>query len=240
MVRSDTLVYRADRLEMVGTLYRQGERSRPQAGILVFPEALGPGPNVHGRARQLAELGYAALVCDLHGGALLLDDIPTVMTLVGPLQASAAGLRARANGAFDALRSHEAVDKSRIGAIGFCIGGTLALELGRSGAEVRCIVGFHAGLSTPAPADAGAIRGEVLICTGADDPSVDLAQRVAFEHEMRAGGGAWTMHVYGGVVHAFTDRDADRLLRPDFARYDEHADRRSWRAMLDLLEENLL
>jgi len=48
------------------------------------------------------------------------------------------------------------------------------------------------------------MRCRVLVCTGADDPSVPLDQRVAFENEMKVGGVDWTMHVYGGVIHAFT------------------------------------
>jgi dienelactone hydrolase len=45
------------------------------------------------------------------------------------------------------------------------------------------------------------------------------------------------MTVYGGVVHSFTDKDAGHLGRPEFARYDANADRRSWNQMREMLQE---
>jgi dienelactone hydrolase len=44
---------------------------------------------------------------------------------------------------------------------------------------------------------------------------------------LSAGGVDWQITVYGGVVHSFTNEKADRLGRPDFARYDAKADTRS-------------
>ncbi len=238
MIRSDLVPYRADGLEMIGTLYADTD-ARRGGGVLVFPEAFGPGRNVHDRARRLADLGYSALVCDLHGGGALIEDFPKVMELVHPLRESPLRARARAAGALEALGRQPGIDAGRIAAIGFCIGGTLALELARSGADIRAVVGFHAGLGTSAPQDATAIRGKVLVCIGADDPSIPPSQRLDFENEMKAGGVDWTMHVYGGVVHAFTNRDADTMGRPEFARYDAAADRQSWTAMTALLTQTL-
>lgn len=239
MIKLDTVTYEADGLTMIGTLYSNGLASIARPGVLLFPEAFGPGNNVHSRARRLAELGYVTMACDLHGGGALIEDFPKVMELVQPLRSSTTKLRARAFGAYEALRTHPAVDGTRLAALGFCIGGTLALELARSGADLRSVVGFHAGLTTDAPLDAKAIRGRVLVCIGADDPSVTPDHRVAFEAEMKAGGVDWAMHVYGGVVHAFTNRDADLLQRPDFARYNEAADNQSWQAMVGLLADTL-
>jgi len=47
----------------------------------------------------------------------------------------------------------------------------------------------------------------------------------------------WQMSLYGGVVHSFTNPEADKAGRPEFLRYDERADRRSWREMADLMAE---
>ena len=51
------------------------------------------------------------------------------------------------------------------------------------------------------------------------------------------GGVDWQITIYGGVVHSFTNKHADRMGRPDFARYDAKADARSWKQMSDLLAE---
>jgi dienelactone hydrolase len=81
----------------------------------------------------------------------------------------------------------------------------MALELARSGAAIAGVVGFHSGLATVAPQDAKNIKGKVLVCVGADDPSIPPDQRSAFEREMREGGVDWQMNIYGGVVHSFTN-----------------------------------
>jgi dienelactone hydrolase len=129
------------------------------------------------------------------------------------------------------------VDASKVAAIGYCFGGTLSLELARSGAPIKGVVGFHSGLATALPQDAKNIKGKVLVCIGADDPGVPPEQRAAFEQEMRDGRVDWRMHLYGGVVHSFTNPDAVKLNNPAFARYDEEADKRSWGEMMSLFKE---
>ena len=233
----ETLIYEADGLTMRGALYRDPAHDGPRPGILVFPEAFGLGEHAMARAARLAARGYVALACDLHGERIVHDDFPTVMALIGALRAEPARLVARAQGALDALLAQPGVDASRVAAIGYCLGGTIAFEFARAGAPIRAAIGFHSGLAPFGPAAAPGIAPSVLACIGADDPSVDLAQRNAFEDEMRAAGADWQLTVYGGVVHSFTDPDADRRGAPDFARYDARADRRSWAEMIALFDE---
>ena len=47
----------------------------------------------------------------------------------------------------------------------------------------------------------------------------------------------WQLHLYGGVVHSFTNPDAEKLGRPEFARYDAQADARSWASMMTFFSE---
>lgn len=238
-IKTETLHYRGDGIDMEATLYIDDATDGQRAGILLFPEALGPGPNVHNRARRLAEAGCAALVCDLHGAARLCEDMSEIMALIKALSEQPERTRDRARGALDALSAHERVDAARIAATGYCFGGTMALELGRSGAPLRAIIGFHSGLSTAAPRDAANIKAKVLVCIGADDPAIPPEQRAAFETEMRSGGVDWSMHLYGGVVHSFTNPAAADMSMPDFARYDATADRESWAAMMALFAETI-
>jgi len=237
-VQEIELSYPAGGLAMKGTLYLP-DSLRPAPGVLVFPEAFGLGAHARGRARRLAELGYAALAADLHGGARLIEDLAAVMPLINDLRADPLLIRARAEGALAALSARPEVAGRKIGAIGFCFGGTMALELARGGADIAAVVGFHSGLATLRPQDAANIKARVLVCIGADDPGIPAEQRAAFETEMRAGGVAWRLDLYGGVVHSFTNVHADRMGRPDFARYDAEADRLSWNAMRDLFEQVL-
>ena len=202
-----------------------------------FPEAFGLGAHAIDRARRLAERGYVTLACDLHGESVVHDDFPTVMQLMGALQADPAKLQARVVAAFDALTARSEVDGTRIAAIGYCFGGTMALELARGGADIAGVVGFHSGLAPVGPAAQGGFAPKVLVCLGADDPSIGADVRNAFEAEMRGANVDWQMHVYGGVVHSFTNPEADSRGAPDFARYDATADARSWMAMIQFLDE---
>jgi dienelactone hydrolase len=227
------LAYTADGLSMNGKLFLPEGAVGPRPGVLVFPEAFGLGEHAIDRARRLAGLGYVALACDLHGERKMIEDLSAVMPIISALREDALKIRARTDPALAALVARPEVDTSRIGAIGFCFGGTMALELARGGAGVAAVVGFHSGLATSRPADAAQITGRVLVCIGADDPGIPAAQRAEFEAEMRAGGVRAQIMVYGGVVHSFTNMHADRMGRPEFARYDAEADRHSWMLMQD-------
>jgi dienelactone hydrolase len=236
-MHTEILSYEADGLRMQSHLYVDSTRQGRRPGVLVFPEAFGLGDHAKSRAERLAALGYVTLACDLHGDGKVHDDLDTVMGLIGPLREYPQRTRARAKGGMEALLARPEIDQSRVAAIGYCFGGTMALELARGGSNIVGAVGFHSGLATAAPEDAKNIKGKVLVCIGADDPGIDAAQRAAFEEEMRRGGVDWQMNVYGGVVHSFTNPAADQLGRPEFARYDARADARSWAEMGSFFDE---
>ncbi len=236
-MHTETISYQADGLDMRGQLYTPSGEARNLPGILVFPEAFGLGAHAREKAERLARLGYAVLACDLHGGGTVHDDFETVGKLMGALGAAPQRIRDRAQGGLDALLARPEVDAGHIAAIGYCFGGTMALELARGGAAIAAAIGFHSGLGTAHPEDAQNIKGKILVCIGAEDPIIGPDMRQAFEAEMRAAKVDWQMHLYGGVVHSFTNTEADARGALDFARYDAPADARSWAAMLGLLTE---
>ena len=237
-MKTEKVYYEADGLNMIGHLAWDETASTLRPGVLVFPDAFGPGENAKGRAERLvSELGYVALACDLHGEGQVLSDLGQVMPLLRPLRTEAAKVRGRTRNAFDALVARPEVDALRIAAIGFCFGGTMCYELALSGADLKAAIGFHSGLGVTSPGDAKQIKGKVLALLGADDPGIPPEDRQKFEAMLCEGGVDWQMTLYGGVVHSFTNPNADKLGRPDFARYDAKADARSWKQMSDLLGE---
>jgi dienelactone hydrolase len=139
-------------------------------------------------------------------------------------------MRACANAGLEVLRSHSLADTNRIAAIGYCFGGTVVLEMARSGAELAGVVSFHGGLSTPNPGDAKNIKGKALVLHGADDPAVPPEQVIVFQDEMRKANVDWQMVTYGGAVHSFTNPDAGNDPSRG-AAYNGKADKRSWEAM---------
>ncbi len=236
-MRRETLAYQADGLTMKSELFFEpNSGSRP--GVLVYPEAYGLNKHALERAERLASLGYVALACDLHGEAQVVEDLGVSIGMLGALYADPSKTRARAAGGLRALATRPEVDAARIGAIGFCFGGTMGLELARSGADIKAVVGFHSGLATVAPkSDAKAIKARVLVCIGGDDPFIPIDQRAGFEGEMRDAGVDWQVIVYGNTVHSFTNPAASNANRPGAVRYSAVADRRSWKAMQDLFVE---
>jgi len=231
------LSYQADGLLMRSQLYVEGAQRGRRPGVLVFPEAFGLGDHAAEVAQKLAKLGYVALACDLHGNGSLVTDFGVLMPIMETLRKDAERIRARSKGALDTLRARPEVDPTRIAAIGYCFGGSMALELARNGSDIVGVVGFHSGLTTPAPDDAKNIKGKILICIGADDPQVGADARTAFEDEMRRAKVDWRMNIYGGVTHSFTNRTANSLGKPESFRYDAKADARSWSEMLVFLDE---
>jgi dienelactone hydrolase len=227
--------YEVDGRAFTGYL-ADGSGGRRVPGVLVAHEGAGLNEHIFRRTRELAELGFVAFALDLFGLAEFA--LEPAKAIVKELRADRAALRRRARVALEVLTSHPTVDRRRLAAVGFCFGGTAVLELARDGAELAAVVGFHPGLDTPTPADACAIRGKVLVCVGEQDPIVDAAQRTAFLAEMREGGVDAQLIVYSGAGHSFTNPLIDAWKFPGFA-YHALADRRSWQAMRNLLDEVL-
>jgi dienelactone hydrolase len=227
--------YEAEGVTMVGRMaVPDGSGLRP--GILIAHEATGLDDHQRARAERFAdEFGYVAFALDYVGGGSLVTG-KEMAERIGPLAADVERVRAVGKAGLDVLVAEPRTDPERVAAIGYCFGGTMALELGRSGADLVAVVGFHSGLSTTRPQDAADMKAKVLVCLGADDPIVPPAQRSGFEEEMRAGGVDWQMHLYGNTKHSFTRPNANESGFPG-VEYDAVADARSWRAMLDLLGE---
>ena len=232
-MHSRELNYRDGTLSLSGLLVRDDQVDGMRPGIVLFPDARGIGEHAIDVAQRLAMHGLVVLVADLYGSGTRARAMAQAMELMTQLRSDVTRWRGRAQAALDALSCEENVDRTRLAAIGYCFGGTTALELARSGADVAGIVSFHGGLSSPRPDDAKNIRGKVLVCHGALDPLVPPAQVSAFEAQMSRTEVDWQVYVYGGAMHAFTNPGAN----VNGMAYHAAADRRSWQAMLALFDE---
>jgi dienelactone hydrolase len=206
-------------------------------GVLVVHEWNGINDHTRQAARDLAALGYVALAADIYGkGVRPTDPQASGAEATRYRGGDRKNFRARLVAGLDQLRKDPRVDASKLGAIGFCFGGTGVIELARSGADVRGVVSFHGGLDSPAPADGKNIKARVLALHGADDPFVKASDLEAFEKEMRDAKVDWQLVKYGGAVHSFTNKGAGDDPSKG-AAYDERAARRSWEAMKQFFAE---
>lgn len=229
--------YRNEAVNLRGYLAFDEKAAGRRPGVLVFHEGLGLGDFAMARARMLAELGYVAFAADMFGDRRQARNLQEVADLVGGLRSEPQTLRARGRAALATLAALPQVDANRLGAIGFCFGGSVALELARDGADLRAVVSFHGVLATRTPAVSGHVKASVLVCTGADDPLAPPDQVRAFEDEMRAAGVRdWQVISYGNTLHGFSNPAADGSMMRT-ARYSEQADRRSWASMRSLFDE---
>jgi dienelactone hydrolase len=239
LVRAHDVDYRCDEVNLRGYLAFDENAAGKLPGVLVFHEGLGLGEFAMERARRLAALGYVALAADMFGERQQATNLQEIANLVGGLRAEPDRLRARGRAAFDTLAALPQVDATRLAAIGFCFGGSVVLELAREGAELKAVVSFHGVLTTKMPAQPGAVKASVLVCTGVDDPLAPPEQVAGFEDEMRTGEVRdWQVIAYGNTLHGFTNPAADGSMMRT-ALYNEQADRRSWASMKGLFDEVL-
>lgn len=202
--------YELDKTKFEGVLvYDDALASRP--GLVLVPNWLGVTDANVKQAELVAARGYVVFVADMYGIVGRPKNQDEAAKASGLVKNNRPVMRARVNKALQMLLANKTapVDASRVGAIGFCFGGTGALELARSGAKVSGVVSFHGGLSSPTPEDAKAIVGKVLALHGADDPFVPAAEVELFETEMRTAKVDWQLMSFGNAVHSFTDVDAD-------------------------------
>lgn len=235
-IKTEEIEYRHGDTVLQGFLAYDDAAGEKRPGVLIVHEWWGHNDYVRSRAEQLAKLGYVAFALDMYGKGVRTDDPEAAGKLARPFYQDTALTRERASAGLKILADHARVDRTKLAAIGYCFGGKVALELARSGADLAAVVSFHGSLGTAEPAGEGAVKATVLVCHGADDPFIPAAEKAAFLDEMKKAKADLIFVEYAGAVHAFTNPAADGIKLPG-AKYDETADRRSWRHMRDLLEE---
>ena len=208
---------------------------KQKPGVLVLPAWFGINQHVKDVAQELSALGYHAFVADIYG----VGNYPTTPAQAGERAGYYKGhpeeYQKRIKAALDALIKSGA-DANNIVVIGYCFGGTGALEAARGGMNIKGVVTFHGGLGKDAARSNVEITPKVLVLNGADDPHVPQKDIAAFEKEMRDGHADWQFINYANAVHAFTEKEAGNDNSKG-AAYNEKADKRSWKHFLLFLEE---
>ena len=227
-IKTETVTYK------VGATTFEGSVSRPAPlpagkvpGVLVFHDWMGYAPFSRARAEDLAKLGYVAFAADMYGQGVHPQNPQEAGKLAGSFyqDKEASMFRTRTKAALAELLKQPGVDPARVGAIGFCFGGTCALELARAGADVPAVVTFHGGLKTLLPARAGEVRTkEMLILHGSLDPTVPPADVANFMTEMNTAKVPYKLVAYPRAVHAFTNPAAGSDLSKPTAYSPEAAE----------------
>jgi dienelactone hydrolase len=208
-----------------------------KGGVLILPAWKGIDESSKNVAERLSNLGYYAFIADIYGEGNYPKDSKEAGERSSYYKKNYSEYRQRISLAWQELLKTGA-DPAKIVVIGYCFGGTGALEAARTNLPVKGVVSFHGGLARDASREVVPIKPKVLVCHGADDPSVPQAQVQAFQQEMRDAKADWQMIFYSNAVHAFTDKSTGNDNAKG-AAYNELADKRSWQHFMDFLHEVL-
>ncbi|WP_422080150.1 dienelactone hydrolase family protein [Ulvibacterium sp.] len=237
-VQGEEVAYATDSTNLKGYIAHDMNSKEKRPGVLIVHEWWGHNDYVRQRADMLAELGYTALAVDMYGDGKLADHPDDAGKFAMSVMTNLPEATARFNAAMDLLKSHASVDGEKIGAIGYCFGGSVVLTMANSGADLDAVAAFHSGVQLPVmPNDK--LKAKVLVCNGADDPFIDPESVTAFKSALDSINADYTYLSYPGVKHSFTSKEADangeKFNLP--LAYDADADGKSWASLQQLFLE---
>lgn len=235
MLETKKIKYQDGNIVLEGYSAIETSKSGKRPGIIVCHDWSGRNEFADKKAEKLAELGYVGFALDMYGIGKLGKTNDEKQALMSPLANDREALRERVRAGYEAIKQIPEVDVSKLAVIGFCFGGLCALDLARSGADLKATVSFHGLLGKAPHLSNKKMVSKILALHGHDDPMVPPEQVLAFEKEMTEAGVDWQVHVYGGTQHAFTNPLAhDNSLG---LVYNGLAEKRSWQAMSNLFNE---
>jgi carboxymethylenebutenolidase len=214
------------------------------SGFLAMPDGKGPFPAVvviqewwglndwiKDNARRFAEKGYVALAPDLYRGKVTDDPMKARELSMGlPRDRAVRDLK----GAVDALAAMEEVDKSKIGSIGWCMGGGFSLQLALNDDRVKACVICYGRVVTD-PKELEKLNAAVLGIFGAEDRGIPVDGVKKFEatvKDVNKKVGKVEIHVYEGAGHGFMREKNNRA-------YKEDATRKAWEEIDKFFETTL-
>jgi dienelactone hydrolase len=208
-IKEEPLTYQDGDTSMKGVLVYDDASGARRPGVIVVHEWWGITAHVREEARKLAGQGYTALVADMYGDGKTADNPKDAGALSGSVRKNPAVMQSRFDAAQATLAKHATVDPKRIGAVGFCFGGSVVLDMARSGRDLDGVAAFHAGLGAAGPQAApGKVKAKVLVMNGTSDPFIKPETVVDFRKEMDAAKVDYRYLDYPGALHAFTNPEA--------------------------------
>jgi dienelactone hydrolase len=208
-IQEEAVTYKDGDTVMKGFIVYDDASKARRPGIVVVHEWWGITKHTREEARKFAGQGYTAFVADMYGDARTADNPKDAGALSGAVRKDPAMMQSRFNAAKDTLSKHPTVDATRIGAAGYCFGGSVVLDMARMGSDLKGVAAFHAGLGAAGPAAAaGKVKSKVLVLNGEADPFIKPESIDAFKKEMAEAKVDYRYLSYPGAVHAFTNPEA--------------------------------
>ena len=206
--------------------------------VLLIHDAFGLGGDMIGIARQLAERGYAVFGADVWGDRTTAKEQPEIGPLMGSMVGNRPEWLARVAAAHATAVAQHEVDADNLVLLGYCFGGSSALEFVRTGGRVKGLIAIHPGLDIIEFDWSGAHAGiQALVSVGAADPMATAEQRVQLEHALNGADIDWELDLYSHTTHAFTSRKAQSSPMPEVFAFHPRNAERAWNATTRFLGE---
>jgi dienelactone hydrolase len=237
-VKGEEVAYATDSTRMKGYIAYDENIKGKRPGIIVVHEWWGHNEYVRERADMLAELGYTAIAIDMYGDGKQAEHPDDAGKFAQNVMTNLPEAKARFNAALELLKQHESVDAEKTAAIGYCFGGSVALTMANSGADLDAVAAFHSGVQLPVmPNDE--LNARVLVCNGGADPFISEESVESFKNAMDSIGANYEYVSYPGVKHAFTSKGAnEKGEKFDLPlEYNAEADEKSWEKLTEMLRE---
>ncbi|SMO59048.1 dienelactone hydrolase family protein [Gracilimonas mengyeensis] len=229
--------YSTDEITMNGYIAQDENNFEQRPGILVVHEWWGHDAHARQSAEKLAELGYVALAVDMYGNGKQASHPDDAMKFSNNVMSNFESAQARFTAAMETLKSQDNVDSTKIGAIGYCFGGSVILAMANVGVDLGGIAAFHAGLQLPVmPEDS--LDTRILILNGAADPFVTEEHVATLTGAYEDLNADYQYISYENAMHAYTNPGADTLGQKfDLPlAYNAQADSLSWEEMKDFFD----
>lgn len=201
-------IYHHNEHELHGYLAYIEKDDQPKPAVLVAHDWSGQNEFFQQKAHIFAELGYVGFAIDMFGLGRTESTNAAKQALIQPLVHDRLLLRTRIQAAFDAVCVLPEVNPKKIAIVGYCFGGLCALDLARSGVDLKGAVSVHGLLHPPTELSNQTISAKVLALHGYDDPMVPPEQLSRFCQEMTQEKVDWQVHSFGLTKHAFTNPHA--------------------------------
>ena len=221
--------------KLTGFVSYPKKKIKSTVSVLILPAWMGVDAHAKESAIDLSYLGYKTFVDDIYGNGNNPTNSKEAGQKAGFYKNNITEYQKRIQLAVDEFIKQGA-DADNIVIMGYCFGGTGAIEAARSNKNVKGVVSFHGGLARDAKRTIENINARVLVLHGANDPYVSETEIKLFQNEMKEAKADWQMIYYANAVHSFTDKNAGTDPSKG-AAYNELAEKRSWNALLQFLKE---
>ncbi|ELA09199.1 dienelactone hydrolase [Moraxella macacae 0408225] len=241
-IKTLELTSQADGVLLKSYVCLPNDSNNPKPAIMVAPEWWGVSDHPKTVTERLAKAGFVAVAMDVYGEGKLTTDAAKANEWMTQMLDNQDKLMARCQAILNDFCNMNEVDGDRLGVIGFCFGGKIALDMAREGMPVKAVATFHGNPAPKQPAKKDTFKAKVLIAHGEADSMVSMQAIEELKAELDNADVDYTLDVYKGAKHGFSNPNADERAKQNDVDlgYDEAAAKASWDKMIKFMQDSLI